>query len=156
MFKKITAAILLTILLYSLAGCIPVTLDEYYEISQETNQIQSIALYERDDSPGATINALKITPLAEISTEDFSSFVSELEMIYSKTGFYITIAAQDPSFYFDKYVVQIKYKNGNQEFVSDGGFQEIRDKNGKGIGASHYSFDDTQWANFLAKYFSVS
>ena len=154
MLRKVMIVILMIVILYSLIGCIPVIIDEYYEIYQETDQIKSIALYQRNDSPNAETNELNETPLAEIAPEDFSEFVAELEGIYSSTGFYITIAAQDPSFYFDKYVIRIHYLNGDQEFISDGGYQEVMYSD-ETVDGSHYSFDDDQWDAFILKYFSV-
>ena len=154
MLRKTMIAILVIVLVCSLTGCIPVTTDEYYDILQEHDQIKSIALYQRNDSPDAETNELCETPLAEIVPEDFAAFVADLEGMYSKTGFYITIAAQDPSFYFDKYVVRIEYLNGDQEFVSNLGYQEIRMASGAEK-SWHYSFDDEQWGAFLLKYFSI-
>ena len=130
MLHKTIIVILVFVMLCSLTGCIPVITDEYYEIWQETDQIKSIALYERNDSNDAEHNELCETPLAEIGPEDFAEFVAELEGIYSKTGFYITIAAQDPSFYFDKYVIQIEYLNGDREFISNAGYQEVIEADG--------------------------
>ena len=154
MFKKTAVVLLVILLLCSLTGCIPVITDEYYEIYQEIDQIHSIALFELNDEEDAQINELKETPLVEIAEEDFASLVADLEGMYSKTGFYITIAAQDPSFYFDKYVIRIDYMNGDQEFVSSGGYQEIivAEGNSKGY---HYDFDNEQWDDFLLKYFSI-
>ena len=154
MLRKAMIVILMIAILCSLTGCIPVIIDEYYEIYQETDQIKSIALYQRNDSPNAETNELNETPLAEIAPEDFSEFVAELEGIYSSTGFLITIAAQDPSFYFDKYVIRIDYLNGYQEFISDGGYQEVMYSD-ETVDVSHYSFDDDQWDAFILKYFSV-
>ena len=154
MLRKTMIAILVIVLVCSLTGCIPVTTDEYYDILQEHDQIKSIALYQRNDSPDAETNELCETPLAEIVPEDFAEFVAELEGIYSKTGFYITIAAQDPSFYFDKYVIQIDYLNGAQEFISNAGYQEVIEADGTDKGW-HYSFDDGQWDAFLLKYFAI-
>ncbi|MBR4972390.1 MAG: hypothetical protein IKY59_05410, partial [Oscillospiraceae bacterium] len=72
MLRKAMIVILMIVILRSLTGCIPVIIDEYYEIYQETDQIKSIALYQRNDSPNAETNELNETPLAEIAPEDFS------------------------------------------------------------------------------------
>ena len=154
MLRKTMIVFLVIVMLCSLTGCIPVITDEYYEILQETDQIKSIALYERNDSNDAKHNELCETPLDGIGPEDFAEFVAELEGIYSKTGFYITIAAQDPSFYFDKYVIQIDYLNGDREFISNAGYQEVIEADGTYKGW-HYSFDDEQWDAFLLKYFAI-
>ena len=154
MLHKTIIVIFVIVMLCSLTGCIPVITDEYYEISQETDQIKSIALYERNDSNDAEHNDLCETPLTEIGAEDFAKLVAELEGIYSKTGFYITIAAQDPSFYFDKYVIQIDYLNGAREFISNAGYQKVIETDGTYKGW-HYSFDDEQWDDFLLKYFAI-
>ena len=154
MFKKTMIVFLVIIVACNLIGCIPVITDEYYEIYQEIDQIKSIALFELNDEEDAKVNELKETPLAEIAEEDFASLVSDLEGMYSKTGFYITIAAQDPSFYFDKYVIRIDYMNGDQEFVSSGGYQEVIVVEGSSK-YYHYDFDNEQWDAFLIKYFSI-
>ena len=154
MLKKTVVVLLVIVLLCGLAGCIPVITDEYYEIYQEIDQIKSIALFELNDEEDAQTNELKETPLVEIAEEDFASLVADLEGMYSKTGFYITIAAQDPSFFFDKYVIRIDYMNGDQEFVSNGGFQEVVVVEGQNEG-HFYDFDDEQWDAFLLKYFSI-
>ena len=154
MFKKTMIVFLVIIVACNLMGCIPVITDEYYEIYQEIDQIKSIALFELNDEEDAKVNELKETPLAEIAEEDFASLVSDLEGMYSKTGFYITIAAQDPSFYFDKYVIRIDYMNGDQEFVSSGGYQEVIVVEGSSK-YYHYDFDNEQWDAFLIKYFSI-
>jgi len=151
MFKKILVALLVFVSMCGITGCIPVITDEYYEISQETENIESIALYACDNT-GDELNKLDEIPLASVQRDDFAAFVNELEGIYAKTGFYITIAAQDPSFCFGKYVVKITYQNGDQEFVSNGGYQELLTADGTGKGM-HYSFDKTQWDALLQKYF---
>lgn len=150
MIKRVLVVLLVITLSVNLSGCIPVTLDTDYEISQGIDQIQSIALYERmDDS-----ELLHDTPVAIVSTENFGAFVEDLEDIYAWSGFYITIAAQDPSFAFGKQVIRIDYKDGSQELISNLGYQEIR-KNEKAVGGLHYSFDDDAWDALLLKYFSV-
>jgi len=154
MFKKTMIVFLVIIVACNLMGCIPVITDEYYEIYHDIDQIKSIALFELNDEADAKVNALKETALVEIAEEDFASLVADLEGMYSKTGFYITIAAQDPSFYFDKYVIRIDYMNGDQEFVSNGGYQEVIVVEGSNKGY-HYDFDEEQWDAFLLKYFSI-
>ncbi|MBE6934734.1 MAG: hypothetical protein E7462_06810 [Ruminococcaceae bacterium] len=148
--KRFFFALLVIALSLNLAGCIPITLDTDYEISQDVDQIQAIALFERTDES----ERLHDAPISEISTENFGAFVEELESIYAWSGFYLTIAAQDPSFAFAKKVIRIDYKDGCQEFISNLGYQEIR-KNEEVVSSLHYSFNDDAWDAFLLKYFAV-
>ena len=155
MLRKVFVFVLVVILSINLSGCIPIILDEYYEISQPMDQIQSIAIYARSYEEDAEYNELCETPLVIIPQEDFSGFIAELEAVYCKDVIFITIAAVDPSFYFGDYVVQIDYIDSSQEFVSNAGFQYTEGADGS-VDLSHYSYDRDQWDAFISKYVSGS
>ena len=154
MSKRFVIVVLALSMMFTLSGCIYVTIDEYYEIAHDTPEIESIALYMTSQEEDAQINELIETPVAEISPDDFDEFVDDLEKLPFVNGMYIMLAAMDPSFFFGDYVIKINYKNDDYELISNSSFQQVYYANGE-IDDLHYSIDDTAWAGFLQKYFGI-
>ena len=149
MRRRLSALVLICALMLALSGCIVITLDEYYELAYDTDQIESIGIYTCGDA-----NVLSDEPLAVIDPDDFDTFVEELESLSFEKGMIITIAAVDPSFSFGDYTVQVVYTDGAIERISDFGYQEFQDAEGNER-CSHYGLqNEEEWETFLNPYLS--
>ena len=149
MFRRLSALVLIIALMMSLSGCIVITLDEYYELAYDTNQIESIGIYARGDA-----NVLSDEPLAVIDPDEFDAFVGELESLSFEENKIITIAAIDPSFSFGDYIIQVVYTDGAVERISNFGYQEFQDAAGNEQ-CSHYGLqNEEEWEIFLNPYLS--
>lgn len=150
MVKKLTVLAAALALVCSLPGCFYVTFDEYYELSQDADEIASIQILENLGN-----NVLADVALAELEPIEFENFAAELEKLPFKNDMVIFLAAMDPSTHFGTYVVKVSYSDGAYELISCADYQEYYNADGE-MGYKHYSLSTAKWESFLSEYMNES
>lgn len=151
MKRVVLLTISLMIILCTFTGCLAIPKYKNYEISKDT--VSSIEIYDLRDADTLYSNFLKtVTPAYAISEEKVNDFLNDLSKIEFSDVVIITIAAVDPSFYYDVWTVRINYTDGSYELVSCDGFGETYDKNDEVTSWHHYGCDQDEWNVLIKKY----
>lgn len=151
-----TKRVLLTALLFlaifvSLTSCIMIPTYKYYEIDPE--KVSSIEIYDLRNSDTHYSDFLETEiPAYAIEKEQTINFLSDLSDIRFSDTIIITIAAVDPSFSYDDWVVRINYTDGSYSLISCDGYGETYDANDQVIEANHFGCDDEEWKQFISTY----
>ena len=155
--KRITTYIviitLVIFLMVTLAGCLVIPLYERFNIDGDT--VVSIEIYDlslcENISMGSTFLETESSVYA-LPNEQNVNFLNDLADIQFSDTLIITIAAVDPSFYYDDWTVRINYNDGSFQLISCDGYGETFDSDGKRIDGHHYGCDDEEWKSFIKKY----
>lgn len=138
-------------LLISLTSCIIIPRHKYYDIDFE--KVSSIEIYDLRSSETHYSDFIKSeTPVYTIEEDKMADFLSDLSNIRFSDTIIITIAAIDPSFCYDDWVVRINYNDGSYFLISCDGYGENYDENDKVTGTNHFSCEDDEWKEFIARY----
>lgn len=155
--KRVLSLILTIILAMTvLTGCIIIPLFKNFEIERDT--VLSVEIYDlRDCEDSSFGNFLKDTsPIYELPEDEIEGFLSELADMGFSDIFVITLAAMDPSFYYDDWVARINYTDGSFQLLSSGGYGETYDRDGNVTNSHHFGADDDEWFEFISKYLPES
>lgn len=135
----------------SLTSCIVIPRYKYYKIDSET--VSSIEIYDLRNSDTHYSGFLETeTPVYAIEQEQIADFLKDLSDIRFSDSIIITIAAIDPSFVYDDWVVRINYSNGTYALISCDGYGQTYDENDEAIDGNHFGCDDDEWKQFISKY----
>lgn len=144
---------LLTLLIVTctMTSCIIIPIYENFEIDAE--KVAAIEIYdlcEVDTLYGDFVETE--TPVYEIPRENNEDFLNALAEIRFSDTIVITLAAVDPSFYYDEWTVRINYTDGSYELISSDGYGQTYDSNGESIDSHHFGCDEDEWRAFISKY----
>ena len=150
--KKFTLFIVsIVFIMLTLASCIVIPMQSSYDIDAKT--VSSIEIYdlcEVDTLYGDFVKTKE--PVYEIPQEDISNFLSDLGEITFTDQIIISIAATDPSFYYDHWTARINFSDSSYELVSCDGYGATYDKNDKITKEHHFGCDDEVWYVLIQKY----
>ena len=149
--RILTVAFALTILI-SLTGCIVIPLYKYYD-DIDTEKVSSVDIYDLRNSESYYSDFLETeTPVYTLKDDQLNEFWGDLGKIRFTDQIIITIAAVDPSFSYDEWVVRINYIDGSYSLISCDGYGETYDKNNQVIDTNHFGCDNEEWKQFIGKY----
>ncbi len=154
MVKTIRFVLILSvvsIMLNSLVGCIIIPQYTYYD-DIDREQVSSVDIYDlRNGDHSARFLETEVS-VYTLTEYQLDSFFSDLADIRFANHIVIVLAAVDPSFYYDDWVVRINYTDGSYCLISCGGYGETYDANHQVIDSNHYSCDDEEWNQFIGKH----
>lgn len=134
-----------------LSGCIMIPRYKHYDIDLENTS--TIEIYDLRNNESHDSDFLETeAPVYIIEKEQMEDFLNDLCDIQFTDIIIITIAAIDPSFYYDDWVVRINYTNGSYSLISCGGYGETYNENNQVTNKNHYSCDEDEWEEFIGKY----
>ena len=138
--------------LISLTGCVVIPrYKNYDDINRE--RLSSVDIYDLRNSETHYSDFLKTeTPVYTLTNDQLDSFFSDLADIRFTDHIIIVLAAVDPSFWYDDWVVRINYTDGSYSLISCGGYGENYDVNNQAVDSNHYGCDDDEWQQFIGKY----
>ena len=149
--KRLVLLTITVLMISTLASCVVIPLHKRFEI--DTNTVASIEIYDLCESDSLYGGFLKTeTPVYEIPEEKVANFLNDLSNIRFSDTIIITIAAVDPSFYYDDWTVRINYTDGSYELISCDGYGETFDENGENTDSHHFGCDQNEWWMFIAQY----
>ena len=155
--KRITTYIviitLVIFLMVTLAGCLVIPLYERLNIDADT--VASIEIYDLSLCENISMGSAFLETESSVyvlPNEQNVNFLNDLADIQFSDTLIITIAAVDPSFYYDDWTVRINYNNGSFQLISCDGYGETFDSDGKRTDGHHYGCDDEEWKLFIKKY----
>lgn len=138
-----------------LASCIVIPQYKNFEIDPAS--VSSIEVYDLLDVDTFDGYFLETeTSVYTISEEDKAAFLDDLGEIEFSDAIILTIAAIDPSFYYDVWTVRINYTDGSYELISCDGYGATYNKNGEMTDAHHFGCDEEEWRTFVKKYIPKS
>ncbi len=148
--------VLLTItailILCTFTGCIVIPLHKRFKI--DASAVASIEIYDLCESTDTLYGNFHKTesPVYEIPQDKIAEFLNDLAEIRFSDSIVITIAAIDPSFYYDLWTVRINYTDGSYELISCDGYGATYDQNGKRTESHHWGCDNEEWREFIEKH----
>lgn len=143
--------LLFLIVLLSLTSCILIPIQKHYDIDPET--VSSIEIYDlRGVDTYYSFFLESETPVYSIEEDQMADFLSDLSNIQFSDTIIITIAAVDPSFFYDDWVTRINYTDGSFSLISCDGFGESYDANDQVTDRNHFGCDNDEWKQFIGKY----
>lgn len=135
-----------------LTGCIVIPNYKYYD-DIDTANVTSVQIYDLRNVDVRDSRILDThEPVYTLSPEQLESFWDDLASIRFNDPLIITIAAIDPSFGYDVWVVRINYADNTFSLISSGGFNQTFDENNQAIDSNHYNCDDEEWNKFIGRY----
>lgn len=151
--RKITVFLLLLVFTsVSLSGCIIIPISRYYD-DIDTESVTSVDFYDLNGVQNQSSYFFEeVEPVYTMQNEGIEDFWDDLADIRFKDAIVIVLAAVDPSFYYDRWVVRINYKDGTFMLISCDGYGEIYSKDGKVIDSNHFGCDNDEWHSFVEKY----
>ena len=143
---------LLLSLIFLLSGCISVPVYKNYDF--DPKDVASIEIYDlRQSEEYRSGFHEKVEAAYTIPGEKLEGFLSDLADIrFSDSKIIFTIAAVDPSFYFDEWVVRINHPDGSFYLLSCDHYNEQYDRNGKREDIDHFGCDTELWHRLIKKY----
>jgi len=137
-------------MLFSLSGCIIIPLHKNLVIPEDT--VASIEVFDlRNDSRESSIFDTE-NPVYTIPPAQLGEFLDELGKLQLTDYIVIILAAVDPGFYYGSWVIRINYKDGSYEYLSESGYSEVFDENGKWQEVNTYAPDDEERYAFIQKF----
>ena len=139
-------------LLISLTSCIIIPIKKQYSIDPE--KVTSVQIYDMRNkgSYNEDHKFFTETETPVCTVEKTADFLTDLSNITFTDSIIITIAAIDPSFNYGDWVVRINYSDGIYSLISDAGYSQTFDANGKSIDSNHYGCEDDEWDELISKY----
>lgn len=138
-----------------LTSCIVIPQYKNFEIDPASvSSIEVYDLLDVDTFDGFFLETE--TSVYTIPEEDKAAFLDDLGEIEFSDAIIITIAAIDPSFYYDVWTVRINYTDGSYELISCDGYGATYNKNGEMTDTHHFGCDEEEWRTFVKKYIPKS
>jgi hypothetical protein len=151
--KRATSILSLILsLIFLLSGCISVPVYKNYDFDPE--DVVSVEIYDlrKGDEYHSGFHE-KQEPVYTIPSEDLADFLSDLADIrFSKRKIIFTIAAVDPSFNFDEWVVRVNHPDGSFDLISSDHYGEQYDQNGKRTDIDRYGCNNDLWHDLIKEY----
>ncbi len=149
--RYILAALLPFILICLFCSCIIIPLTKYYDL--DTASVSSVEIYDLRQARSHYSDFLDSeTPAYTIPEEQTEEFFEDLSKIRFTDHIIIVLAAIDPSFVFDDWVVRINYTDGSFDLLSCDGYNEAYDSDGNFSDSNHFSCDNDEWHAVIFKY----
>lgn len=149
--RVLLISVLFLVILVSLTGCIIIPTYKQYDIDAET--VSSVEIYDLRNSDTHYSDFLASqTPVYTVEQDQTSDFLSDLSGIRFSDAIIIAIAAIDPSFVYDDWVVRINYTDGSYSLISCDGYGETYDANDQVIETNHFGCEDDEWKQLIGKY----
>ena len=140
---------LLSSLLLVLSGCISVPVYKNHTFSHD--DVASVSIYDlRESDTHYSGFHEKQEPVYTVPQEQLDDFLTDLSDIrFSDSIIIFTIAAVDPSFTFDDWVVRVNYKDGSFDLISCDYYNEQYDENGNCTDRDHFGSDNEFWNDLI-------
>ena len=149
--RILLSVVLILSVICSLAGCMVIPVYDNYQIPAD--KVASIQIYDLRICKEYTLRFLETeSPVYTLEEEQIPDFLNDLSQIRFNDEIVITIAAVDPSFEFDDWVVRINYFDGSYRLICCCAYGIYLDKNDEFISDNHYGCDEAEWYSFISKY----
>ncbi|MBR6563054.1 MAG: hypothetical protein IKK70_03870 [Clostridia bacterium] len=154
-YKLFLLILIILALAVSLSSCIIIPLTEYYDFSVE--EVVSVQFYDLRDPEAYRYSGFdaSIEPVYTVSEEDKEEFLEDFSELKFSDAIVIVLAAVDPSFNYDDWVVRINFSNGQYTFYSSSGYGETFDAEGNRVSSTHFGCDDEDLEALVGKYYQT-